>query len=307
MNTASSEVQPFHLVAPGGALRNPSIAVGETEIIALVDAVPDPVDASWSFPDVPARAWTAHAGGSLDEAGRFRPNLACFAVRMPGSTVLIDFGIGPGPNAYLKEIRGRLPERLAAAGLSFGDIGSVVFTHLHMDHVGWATTRDADGVAHASCPGARHYVAERELSFWQQAPTSVGAHHREAFEDRIVPLVRDGLIQTVRGKAEFAPGLSLLATPGHTPGHSSVMIRSADHVIVVAGDVFHCPAQVERPDWCHRADHDPAGARASRNRFLAEAAEGGWLIAAGHFRDGWMFGRVARGRDGYRFVPVRTA
>ena len=285
-------------------MQNRRLVVGDVEIIALNDAVPDPVAPSWSFPGVATAAWADHADGSLDEAGYFRPNLGCFAVRMPGSTFLVDFGIGPGPNAYLNGLRGSLPARLAAAGLAFADIDAAVFTHLHMDHVGWAATQDARGMTHASCPGVPHYVAEEELTFWQAAPASAGAHHREAFDACIVPLLRAGLVQPVRGVTEFAPGLSFLPTPGHTPGHSAVMIRSSAGAIVIAGDVFHCPAQVEEPDWSHRADLDPVRARESRKRFLAQACEDEWLIAAGHFRDGWTFGRIARDRGGHRFVPV---
>lgn len=274
--------------------------------MALVDAVPDPVDPAWSFPAVPKADWAGHAEGSLDGAGRFQPNLGCFVVRMPGRTLLVDFGIGPGPNAYLNGLRGTLPERLAAAGLSFADIDTVAFTHLHMDHVGWAAVRDARGVARASCPAADHYVAEEELSFWSAAIGSAGAHHRQAFDACVAPLVRDGLIRTVHSEGEFAPGVSFLSTPGHTPGHRSVLVRSNAGVVAIAGDVFHAPAQVAKPDWSHRADLEPDGARRSRERFLAQAADGEWLVAAGHFRNGWMFGRVERRGSGYRFMPIET-
>ena len=283
---------------------NRSIVVGEAEIIALVDAVPDPVAPSWSFPEVPAAAWAGHAEGSLDDAKRFRPNLGCFAVRMPGRTLLVDLGIGPGPNAYLKGISGRLPELLAEAGLRFSDVAAVAFTHLHMDHVGWAATRGTDGDTRISCIGAPHYVSATELAYWRAAPESSGAHHRGAFDSCVVPLIHAGLVHTVQGDAEFQPGLRYLPTPGHTPGHSSVMIQSAAQTIVIAGDVFHCPAQVQEPNWSHRADLDPGSARETRKDFLARAAEGEWIIAAGHFRDGWMFGRIEQTRDGYVFNPI---
>jgi glyoxylase-like metal-dependent hydrolase (beta-lactamase superfamily II) len=284
-----------------------SVIVGETEIIALVDAVPEPVDRSWSFPKVPRTAWQAHTEGSLDPAGRFRPNLGCLAVRTPERTVLIDLGIGPGPNAYLNGISGRLPDLLAEAGLRFADMAAVVFTHLHMDHVGWAATRDASGEPHVTFPDVRHFVAERELSFWEAPPASVGAHHKEAFGSCIVPLLRADLVETVDGDAEFLPGVSLVPTPGHTPGHSSVMLRSEGQTIVIAGDVFHCPAQVEQPAWSHRADIDAERARESRATFLARAAHDEWLVAAGHFRDGWMFGRIERSRGTYRYRPAEGA
>lgn len=286
------------------AVPNARLLVGDTEIVALVDAVPDPVPPAWSFPEVPAGAWTGSAAGSLDEAGCFRPNLGCFAVRTPDGTLLVDLGIGPGPNAYLNGLRGRLPDRLAEAGLAFGDVAAVAFTHLHMDHVGWAVTGAAGGEAGIGCPGVPHYVAADELAYWQNAPESAGGHHREAFRSCVAPLVGAGLVRTVDDGEPFLPGIAFLATPGHTPAHRSVTIATGEGTVAIAGDVFHCPAQVAEPDWCHRADGDPALARATRRAFLAQAAEGGWLIAAGHFRDGAMFGRIEALRRGYRFVPA---
>jgi len=278
-----------------------SLAIGDTEIIAFADAVPEPVSPSWSFPDVPPEAWPGHAEGSLDEAGCFRPNLGCFVVRSPDRTLLVDMGIGPGPNAYLEGIGGRLPDLLAEAGLGFADISGVIFTHLHMDHVGWATTAGPDGGSRVSCPDVPHYVAARELAWWQDASSAARPHHRMAYDACIAPVLDAGLMRPIDGDQAFLPGVRYLATPGHTPGHSSVVIDTGQESLVITGDVFHCPAQVARPDWSHRADHDRDTARTSRETFIDTAAARRWLLAAGHFRDGWTFGRIAATASGHRF------
>jgi glyoxylase-like metal-dependent hydrolase (beta-lactamase superfamily II) len=286
-------------------MANRTIRHGDIEITALVDAVPAPVDPAWSYPAVPAAAWAATADGSLDAGGRFRPNLACFLVRAGGRKILVDAGMGPGPNAYLAGLRGNLPSRLAEAGAAFGQIDAVVFTHLHMDHVGWAATAGEDGAARPTMPGARHYVAAAELDYWAGDPADAGAHHRLAFDAAVRPLMRDGLLARVDGADEMEDGVWFLSTPGHTPGHSSVVVRCGDAAAVIAGDVFHCPAQIAYPDRCHRADRDAGAAERSRRGFIERAASDGWLVAAGHFRDDVVFGRIAAdGKGGFRHVPA---
>lgn len=281
-------------------MANARARVGEAELVALVDAVPGPVDPSWSFPAVPAEAWGGHAPGSLDADGRFHPNLGCFLLRLHGRLVLVDTGIGPGPNAYLKGLTGSLPARLADEGVSFADIGLVVFTHLHIDHVGWAATEAGD----PAFPNARYVAPAAELDWWMHRSAGAGAHHLDALHRSIRPLAGRGLIEALPENAAIADGLAYLSTPGHTPGHASVRIDSGGAVGVIAGDIFHCPAQVAMPDWGHRADHDPATARRTRRAFIADAAAGSWLVAAGHFRDGWNFGRIAGPAGERRWVPV---
>lgn len=274
---------------------------------ALVDAAPGPVGATEAFPASTAEGWRRLALSGLDDQGYFSPNLGCFIVHWAGKLVLCDAGIGPGPNAYLGGLRGHLPRQLAAVGIMPDDVAAVVFTHLHMDHIGWATQLADDGQRLPTFTNADYFVAETELDFWTSGAASARVHHRDAFDTILRPLAASGRLAAVAYDAPTLPGMSLLSTPGHTPGHASILFGQGKEQLVIAGDIFHCPGQVERPEWHHRADMDPDMARTTRRAFIEQAASQGWLVAAGHFRNGLQVGTIAAQGDGHRFVPVDAA
>jgi len=274
---------------------------------AVIDAAPGPVGATEAFPTSTAAGWRSLTLSGLDGAGCFSPNLGCFIVHWAGKLVLCDAGIGPGPNAYLGGLRGDLLHQLAAMGIMPDDVAAVVFTHLHMDHIGWATRIADDGQRRWTFPKADYFVAKTELDFWTSGATGARVHHIDAFDAILRPLVSSGRLTAVAYDAPILAGMSLLATPGHTPGHASIVFGQGHEQLVVAGDIFHCPGQVERPEWHHRADMDPNLARITRRAFIAQAASQGWLVAAGHFRNGLQVGTIAPQGDGHRFVPVDAA
>ncbi|RAH97310.1 MBL fold metallo-hydrolase [Acuticoccus sediminis] len=279
----------------------PPLDLGRITVHPLIDAVPDPVAVTWSFPAVDAAEWASVTLPGLDPAGRFQPSLGAFLVTIGATRVLCDAGIGRGPNAYLGGLEGRLPPLLAAAGLTTDDVDAVVFTHLHMDHVGWASDGGAPVFGRA-----RYFVPAADAAFFAAGAPGMGAHHAEAFEASIRPLIAAGRVTPLAGGAEILPGVSYRATPGHTPGHQAILFTADGRTLAVCGDVFHAPAQVERPDWSHRADHDAARARISRRAFIDAAAREGWILAAGHFRDGLQFGRIAAGPDRALWRPLAT-
>ncbi|MGR3805121.1 MBL fold metallo-hydrolase [Marinibacterium profundimaris] len=267
-------------------------------ILPMIDAVPAPVDVSWSFPQVAAADWSGLTCAGLDGEGRFQPSLGCFLLRIDGRAVMVDTGIGPGPNRYLGGLYGSLTVGLEMAGVRPDEIDLVVFTHLHMDHIGW--TMGPEG---PFFPKARHVAPAADLAHFEAGAPGMGEHHLIAYETCLKPLVEAGRVEALEDGARIADRIRYLPTPGHTPGHQSVLIDTGRDTIAVAGDVFHCPAQVERPAWSHRADHDAETARASREAFLARAADEDWRIGAGHFRDGLQLGRIARDGGGYVYRP----
>lgn len=268
----------------------------------MSDAAPEPVAAEQAFPGSDRAGWQRLAFPGLDDDLRFAPNLGCFLLRHRGRTVLCDAGIGPGPNAWLGGLRGALPDRLDRLGVRPEEVDLVIFTHLHMDHIGWATLPAPDGARHPMFANADHVVDRTELDFWAADPAAARPHHREAFDAIFRPLIAAGRVQGVAAEEEFAPGIRLMEMAGHTPGHSAIRCDD-DPALVVAGDVFHCPGQVERPDWGHRADMDPGRARRTREAFIARAAAEKWHVAAGHFRDGLSLGEIVAEGAGHRFLP----
>lgn len=276
-------------------------------ITAVVDAAPEPVEAVAAFPLSTLAGWQAMRLSGLDDVGRFSPNLGCFLLRWADQIVLCDAGIGPGPHAYFGGLRGHLLDALARCGVAPEQVSAVVFTHLHMDHIGWATTLAPDGRRVPSFPNAGYFVAAPELDYWAAGAAGAKAHHRDTFDTVFRPLMALDQLVAVPDDRPFLAGASLLATPGHTPGHASILFRQGDERLVVAGDIFHCPGQVERPEWCHRADMDPDRATVTRRAFNVQAASEGWLVAAGHFRNGLQFGTIAPEGDRHRYWPVDGA
>ncbi len=273
---------------------------GGLTLLRLTDAAPPAADWAYAFP--------AHAEEADQQArqrwapdGRFHTAFAVHVVVGDGGVALIDAGIGPGPVTYFGGLRGRLDAELAAAGVATSDVTAVLFTHLHLDHVGWAS-RDA-----TPCfPNARYAAPAAELEHWlRNGDAAALPHHVAAFEAHVAPLIAEGRLAGLQEGAP-APGadwLQFRSVPGHTPGHAAVVSERAG--LIVAGDAWHSPAQIERPDLCHRADRDPAAAIASRKALARFAADAQALVAVGHFPEAAGFGSVVGGEaDGFRWVPL---
>ena len=268
---------------------NASIAarVGSIEILAVSDGEAPPVDPNWPFPDVPEEAWTDHAY-ALDHRRRHRSNFGSFLLLAGGETILVDTGLGPDPPRRFETPPAELPGSLDQAGVSLTDITSVVLTHLHFDHVGWVLTADGES---PMFPNARYVAGKADWEHWRRNDHPAGDHER-AFRHRVLPLERLGLLDLTDGELEVAPGIRTLPTPGHTPGHLSLLLESAGQRGVVTGDVFHSAAQFAEPEWSHRADLDPVHARATRKELL-ERLLPGMVVASGHLPHGSNIGTVA--------------
>jgi len=267
------------------------IDLGGTQIFALCDCAPAPAPCDYAFPDA-VLAEHPEAAAHWFAGEKFRTRFGAFLLRTGGGEVLVDCGMGPGPNDYFPGLRGELPASLAAAGSSLERISAVLFTHLHIDHVGWAP----------ALPHARFFVAEPEWLHWSRGGAAAGLpHHVAAFARCVAPLAEAGRLAFMLSGTELFPGIVPWSAPGHTPGHHAVLVQGR---VLIAGDTWHNPAQVEVPAWCHRADADKPAASTTRARIAAAAHEHGWLIAAGHFTEANVFGHVAANPGGYAFVPL---
>ncbi len=125
------------------------------------------------------------------------------------------------------------------------------------------------------------------------------------FEDSLKPIEEAGRIDWVEPGQEMTDGITLLSTPGHTPGHVSILIESAGESAVVTGDLFHSQAQVGRPDWGAAMDADPAAAERARRAFVERFADTSTLVLGTHF--GTPTGsHIVRDGASYKLVPVHV-
>ncbi|KAB2388102.1 MBL fold metallo-hydrolase [Actinomadura montaniterrae] len=271
------------------------VRLGATTVTFLPDGHASVVPTA-VFPASAPTGWATHSE-FLDADGRLPISIGSFLVRTGDRVVLVDLGLGevdfdvPGLASFKG---GSLLRSLAAEGLAPEDVDTVVYTHLHHDHVGWTTDvapaptlpegRVPSGLTFAN---ARHLVAEAEWRHWKGTSEIIGPDAvavRDPLADR-VGFVADG--------QEIAPGVRVRATPGHAPGHQSLVVTGDgdDRRLIILGDVMHCQVQVAESRWGFLFDDAPEEALATRESLLADLEDERTLLAGGHFA-GHVFGRV---------------
>lgn len=217
--------------------------------------------------------------------GLLRLNFQAFVVETPTSTILIDPCLGNGrtrsimghmlDTPFLDDLRGVVGE--------LDRIDTVVYTHLHFDHIGWSTT-EVDGRWVPTFPGARHLIVGAEWDHWraevERGPTT---DFTRAVSESIAPLFDHDLVDLVDAGHEVAPGVRLRDTAGHSPGHVAIDVRDGGGHAVITGDLMHHPVQVADPQRPTRFDDDPARAAAVRVDLVDELAASGALLIGTHF------------------------
>ena len=258
------------------------VTVGNVEIVSVSDGQGDmsPADV---FPTSDIDIWRSEYGDLLDDAGLIHPRFGSFVLSSGGQTVLVDTGLG-GPD-------GTLLRQLDDSGVDRAAVGLVVLTHIHPDHVGWNLS---DGSP--TFPNARYLVTKVDWDHWTQPEVRAEAPHVDA---QMIPLEGLNVLDLIEDEYDVTPEVKTLPTPGHTPGHISLVISSGGETAFVLGDVAHSPAQAQYTDWSPGFDTDPDLARETRHAVLDRLESEGSLVASGHFPDPG-FGKFVR--DGERRV-----
>lgn len=251
-----------------------SMACGSYTLFAIEDGwfYRDP---SIQFPDSDPEIWRRNRQW-LEDDGRIRISVGCFLLTDGSRAVMVDAGAGADPS-FLGEgaASGRLPQALAMVGVRPDDVGVVIHTHLHLDHVGG----DRSPTGEPFFANARHLVQTAELEHWTKAEGEVAGRIRDILDG----LGNEERVDAVDGEVEAAPGITLVPTPGHTPGHQSVVVMSRGSRTFISGDVTHHPVQASFPQWGIPFDLDPLQANRTRERVFQELAGTGSLLAAGHY------------------------
>lgn len=243
------------------------------------------------YPSIPEKNWTRYPDDVTPEH-KISLNLASYLVRSQGSTILVDTGMGPVPEDAPDSSWGELLNSFQAAGVRTEEVDIVVMTHLHRDHVGWNMVSENDRYLPVF-PNARYVLSRKD---WEATRMPEYAERFPTASTKLWPLEELGILDVVEGEYAINGELTALPTPGHTPGHMSVLISSQGQKGIIVGDALHSPAQVQEWEWCSRADLDPDQARASRWRLVEQSLNEGTLLAAGHF-PAPGFGRVVRLQD----------
>ncbi|CAN5794037.1 MBL fold metallo-hydrolase [soil metagenome] len=263
-------------------------SIGDIRIHAL-DAGMQRLDGGAMFGVVPKPLWEKRI--AADESNRIPLAMRCLLVETPDALVLIDSGCGNKESDKFIGIFGidnlpadpsrhatRLEEALAAAGYGIDDVDIVLNTHLHFDHAGGNTRRGGDGAVQLSFPRARHLVQRGEFEWAHSRNERIQASYLAHNFD---PVMEAGRLDLLEGDVEVVPGVQVLRTPGHTPHHQSVLIRSGGDVACYLADVIPTAAHLPLP-WIMGYDVEPLVTLESKRVLLEQARKEEWLLVFEH-------------------------
>jgi len=217
----------------------------------------------------------------LDERKRLVLSMHSFVVETPDRLLLVDSCIGNDKvRSYPKwnHMQSDFLERLSADGFVPERFDTVLCTHMHVDHVGW-NTRLEHGRWVPTFAKARYLYHAAEWAHWKVEPQEYGP----VIEDSVQPVIDAGLADFVQADHQVCSEVQLESTPGHTPGHVSIHIRSRGEEAIITGDMIHHPCQIAHTDWSSTADVDPQLAATTREQFLQRYSDRPVLVLGTHF------------------------
>ena len=233
----------------------------------------------------------------IDERGRLVLSMHSFVVETSDRLLLVDTCIGNDKvRSYPKwnKMQTDFLDRLIATGFAPERFDTILCTHMHVDHVGWST-RLINGLFKPTFTAARYLYAEAEWAHWRTEEQSYGP----VIEDSVQPILDAGLADFVAADHRVCAEVQLESTPGHTPGHVSVHIRSNGEEAIITGDMIHHPCQIAHPDWSSSADVDPDLSAKTRAEFIAQYADRPVLVLGTHFATPTA-GKIVRDGGSYR-------
>ena len=236
-----------------------------------------------------------------NEEGRLKMSIHSLLLETPSQRIIVDTGLGndkQGRNVPTWNNRqDPFLERLTAAGFAPDSIDTVLCTHLHVDHVGW-NTQLVDGKWVPTFPKARYVFGKTEYEHWRDH--SDAPDKAAVFGDSVMPIADAGKADLVPNDHRLSDEITLISTPGHSPGHFSVHISSDGQQGLLTGDVAHHPCQIAHLDWSSTADSDPKQSAETRRALFGRFADTPTLVIGGHFNAG----HIRREGDSFKFIAL---
>ena len=233
--------------------------------------------------------------------GRLKLSIHSLVVETPTRRIVVDTGLGNDKQGRSiptwNNRQGPFLDDLTAAGFPPDSIDTVLCTHLHVDHVGW-NTRLVGGRWVPTFGNARYVFGQTEYAYWRDHSTA--PDKAAIFHDSVAPIVEAGTADLVASDAAISEEITLIPTPGHSPGHVSLHIRSAGEEGLLTGDVAHHPCQMAHLDWSSTADSDPSKSATTRRELFSRFADRPVLVIGGHFDAG----HIKREGDAFKFIAA---
>ena len=300
-STAGAAVPPSGTQAPGFY----RYKVGSFECTSINDGA-----RSFPLPDtfvknVPKEEALAAAEAAYMPKGMvtvpFNPQL----INTGSKLVLVDCGNGIANFEPSKGAVGRTLQNLAAAGVDPKSVDVVLMSHLHPDHTNGIRALDGS----LAFPNAEIMVPAKDWEFWMSEENAAKAESNQMMKNyfanvrKIYAAIESRVTRYDWGK-EVVSGITSIAAPGHTPGHTAFAVASGDSKVLIQSDVTNIPEFFLRnPDWHVAYDVEPATAQATRHKFYEMAAAEKALVVGFHFSFP-SIGHVEKDSTKYRLVPI---
>lgn len=253
---------------------------GELELISVCDAF-FRLDGGAMFGVVPRPLWERRA--PADERHRIALGMRPLVVRGHGRTMIIDAGIGEKIDSKFADIYGverecSLNDTLQRHGVSDTDVDIVLASHLHFDHAGGFTSRDADGRLRPAFPRAEYVIRRGE---WDDATHPHERNRASYLAENYVPLEEAGVVRFMAEDGEVMPGVRAVRTGGHTKHHTIIYVESQGRTAVFAADLMPTSAHVDVA-WIMAYDLYPMDTLEFKRAFVRDAIRHEYLVFFEH-------------------------
>lgn len=253
-----------------------------------VEIVPDTefrLDGGAMFGVVPRNLWSRVC--PPDEQNRIRLSLNCVFIETGSERILIETGIGEKWSSRHAEMYGidrkrSLSESLRAiTGSSADEITIVINTHLHFDHAGGNTMRNAAGAVVPVFPNARYFVSRGEF---EHAENPTERDRASYLSEDWQPLKATGQLELKDAEYEVVPGLTMETHAGHNRTMQCWRLERGGQTLFGFADLVPMRAHVQLP-WIMGYDLFPVETLEAKKRLLPQAAREGWSCLFYHDPD----------------------
>ncbi|HKO31476.1 MAG TPA: MBL fold metallo-hydrolase, partial [Nitrospiraceae bacterium] len=239
------------------------------------------LDGGAMFGVVPKVIWEKCC--AADELNRIPLSLTCLLIRAHGKNILVDTGLGSKEDDKFQRMFAvdRTPtllESLKRLGLGREDIDMVINTHLHFDHAGGNTMKEANGTITSSFPKAQYFVQHGEFEDAARANERTKASYRR---DNFTSIAHVNQWEFLHGDTEVLPGVTAVVTAGHTRCHQGVKIESEGKAAFFLGDLIPTVSHLPLP-FIMGYDLFPIQTLETKRWVLDRAFEQQWLLLFEH-------------------------
>ena len=291
---------------------------GDISVAKVLDST-DHFKAAIAFPDVDLNHFRQHHDWIRPfydfENESIIISTHSYVVKTPEFTAIVDTCIGNdknriGSGPIFKANEGVLSgwnnrnspylDNLIQSGIDPREVDYVLCTHMHADHVGW-NTKLQDGRWVPTFPNAQYLFSQTELEGMQkQTGNPFDEYIRLVYEDSVLPVIQSGQSIIIDSDFDLGKGITILPTPGHSPGHFCIELRAKNSRGILTGDVLHNPIQVCYPHWTTMFCEDKEKANETRIKLVDYLTDSDIVVLAAHFA-GTTAGKIVADANGIKF------